>query len=100
MARFDVYQLGQRGTRYVVDVQSDFLSHLATRVVAPLFPAGELAPAAQQLNPDFLLNGAKYTLFTQLIAAVAVKELKHPVTSLIAHRDTITCALYLLLTGF
>lgn len=37
MARLDVYSLpGERRAGYIVDVQADLLSHLATRVVVPL----------------------------------------------------------------
>jgi toxin CcdB len=100
MPRFDVFRLNQRTARYVVDLQSDFLSHLATRVVAPLFTATELAPAASELNPIFEIEGRSRALFPQLLAALPKSDLKTPIANLAPHRDQITRALDLLLTGF
>jgi hypothetical protein len=39
MAQFDVYRFAPRGAgfAYVIDLQSDLLDGLATRVVAPLY---------------------------------------------------------------
>jgi toxin CcdB len=97
MARFDVYELRQR---YVVDVQTDFLSHLSTRVVIPLFPVpGPVAPATG-LNPVVTIERKDFALWTQALAALPLKDLKGPVASLAAHRDEITRALDILLTGF
>jgi toxin CcdB len=100
MARFDVYEIRQRSARYVVDVQSDFLSHLATRVVVPLFPARELAGPVAGLNPVIAIEGKELTLFTQLLATLPQTDLKSPIASLAAYRDEITRALDLLFTGF
>jgi toxin CcdB len=100
MARFDVYELRQRSARYVVDVQTEFLSHLSTRVVIPLFPvSGPVAPAAG-LNPVVVIGGKDFALWTQALSALPLTDLKSPVASLAAHRDEITRALDILLTGF
>jgi len=49
MPRFDLFRLArpEGRVRYVVDVQSDLLRHLKTRVVVPLVPAGtvQIGPA-------------------------------------------------------
>jgi toxin CcdB len=100
MARFDVYRLPGQATRYVVDVQSDILSHLGTRTVLPLFREGTVSRATLDLNPVFEFEDLRYVLFTQLILAVSVKELKRRHGSLIAFQDEINRALDILLTGF
>ena len=54
MARFDVYAnsgKGRASTLYLVDVQSDFLEGLSTRVVVPLIEAASFPPGG--LPADF-----------------------------------------------
>ena len=42
-----------KGLGYVVDVQADLLSRLATRTVVPLLPEEMAPPAIGELNPIF-----------------------------------------------
>jgi toxin CcdB len=101
MARLDVYPLpGGAGGGYVVDVQSDLLSDLATRVVVPLLPETAVRSAARRLNPIFEIDGQNHVLIVQSIAAVPRRELRGAVTSLKDQRDTILAAIDFLLTGF
>ncbi len=98
MARYDIYRnLGAfRDTvPYLVDVQSDHLHGLVTRIVIPLrlvstFPKvklpGDLAPALQ-------IEGQACFLDTAQLAAVPVKELKKPVSSAAGYEDEIRGAL-------
>jgi toxin CcdB len=62
MARFDVYRHVNRKTNkavpYLLDVQTDFLSMLATRMVVPLILADE-AKAVRRLNPEFAIESLK-----------------------------------------
>ena len=100
MARFDVYRLPGAKPRYVVDIQTEFLSHLATRAILPLIPVGEIPGAVADLNPVVELVAGSFVVFTQLMAAVPKSDLKQVVASLISYRDEITRAIDLLLTGF
>lgn len=100
MARFDVYALGGRSARFVVDLQSDVLSELTTRVVAPLFPADKLAGPATQLNPLVEIDGQEFVLFAQLLATVPKSDLKRPIASIADQQDEFSRALDLLFTGF
>ena len=61
MAQFDVHRnldaATQQHSPYVLDVQSDLLSHLATRIVVPLMRPGDLGARVPRLNPVFQVDG-------------------------------------------
>ena len=100
MARFDVHQMPGRGVGYVLDVQADLLSELATRVVVPLLPEDAAPKPLSDLNPAFEIDGMRHVMVTQAIASIPRRELTRQVCSLAADRDSITRALDVLLTGF
>lgn len=105
MARFDVYRNpGEKSADvpYLLDVQSDVLEGLDSRIVVPLrrrdrFPAVTL-PA--NLMPIFQIDGVECVLETPKLAAVPVRILKEKVTSLEALRFEIGAALEFLFQGF
>ncbi len=106
MARFDIYpnpgQNLQSNVPFLLDVQSDMLSVLDTRVVVPMrrvdrFPAGALP---QRLSPVFEVDGIACFMETPKLAAVPAKILKSPVASLATEHADITAALDLLFQGF
>ena len=49
MARFDLYHNPDGG--YLLDVQTDLLNHLNTRMVVPLLPMQTAPKPAATLNP-------------------------------------------------
>ena len=101
MSRFDVYSLpGDGRAEYVIDVQSNILRDLTTRVVVPLFSPEQMRKGARGLNPTFEINGRLYTMMTQFIAAVSTKQLGAFVVSLELCSDDITRAIDFLLVGF
>lgn len=89
---------GRRG--YVLDVQADLLSQLATRAVVPLLPLVVAPLAIRDLNPVFEIEGGPHVMLTQAIASVPAREMGRPVMSLGAHRDDVLRALDILLSGF
>lgn len=105
MARFDVYAnpgAHARTTPYLLDVQSDLLDGLDSRMVIPLrclehFPNVTL-PA--RLIPVLRIEGKDYLLETPKMAAVPRKILKTPITSLAAEHTHITAALDFLFQGY
>lgn len=97
MALYDVHRLGPS---LVLDVQATLLDGLATRIVIPLIPETKVAQPIGELNPVFTHQGKKYLLLTQALAAVPLREMGKPISSLDAHHDEIAKALDLLLTGF
>src|SRR3972149_1597257 len=69
MAQFDVYRNANPATRaripYLLDVQSDLLDILATRVVIPLCKPGILkGRLAERLNPVFEVEGREVAMLT------------------------------------
>lgn len=99
MARFDVYR-NPDGPGYLLDIQADLLSHLATRVVIPLLPQSLAPPPLTTLNPVCELAGEDILVLTQALAAVPAAILKTPVASLAGRRDELTAAVDLLFQGF
>ncbi|WLD57491.1 CcdB family protein [Salinispirillum sp. LH 10-3-1] len=99
MARFDIFK-NEGGAGYLLDVQSDLLSGLNTRVVVPLLPQSSAPFPAQRLNPVFSIEGQDLIMATQYMAAVPVGELRSRVGSLAEQQDEISAALDMLFLGF
>ena len=101
MARLDVYPMPGKGRAgYIIDVQADLLSDLATRTVVPLLSEDAAPKPIRDLNPVFELLGKPYVMVTQAIASIPGRELKGVVASLTDQHDRITRALDILLLGF
>lgn len=99
MPPFHVYA-GRQGARFLLDVQSSQLDHIATRVVVPLVATGERFADFAGLNPILRVEGERLVMMTTLIAAVPRRSLGRPVGNLLDQSDEITRALNILLTGF
>ena len=104
MAQFDVYRNPNPATRsrvpYLLDVQSDLLDPLATRIVVPLCKPEVLSgKPAERLNPAFEVEGRKLLMLTPELAGVSRKALGERVANLAADRAAIIAALDLVLTG-
>ena len=104
MAQFDVYRNANPATRarvpYLLDVQSDLLDTLATRVVVPLCKPEVLrGKLAERLNPVFEVEGRKMVLLTPELAGVSRKALGEQIANLANRRDSIIAALDLVITG-
>ncbi len=104
MAQFDVYLNPNPETNqsipYLLDVQADLLSNLATRVVVPLFSASAMGKAINHLNPSFSVKRTKVIMSTAELAGVTVKSLGEKICSFKEHRSEIIAALDFLTTGF
>ena len=85
----------------LLDVQTDLLEDLGTRVVIPMAPAAGLVKrsAMQKLTPLCVVDGKEYVLVTPQLAGIATKELGPAVSDLSTERASIIAALDLLLTG-
>ncbi|MDK9717706.1 MAG: CcdB family protein [Trichlorobacter sp.] len=104
MAQFDVYanpnQATNRTIPYLLDVQADLLSDLATRVVVPLYAATAATKAAQHLNPRFQVKRTSVIMSTAELAGVPLSALGDRVDSWQHHRSEIIAALDFLISGF
>ncbi|MBV9528935.1 CcdB family protein [Sphingomonas sp.] len=96
MAQFDVHRLGDG---LVVDCQADLLSHIASRLVAPLIPKARAPAPARRLNPVFDVDGETYVLITESAGAVPRRELGPVIASLASRSFDITGALDTLISG-
>lgn len=101
MAQFDVYHFAPRGAgfAYVLDLQSDLLDGLATRIVAPLYPLKGKQQTILRLNPVVPIEGKACYLAVQEVTALRVKSLGAKVASLSEQRPGIIAALDFLITG-
>ena len=99
MAKHDVH-LALDGRGYLLDVQTDLLSGIDTRVVVPLLPQPFRAIPVRRLNPVFRIGDTEHVMATQFLVAIPARLLKAPVTSLGAETSAIADALDMLLQGF
>jgi len=104
MPQFAVYKNRNATTRrrfpLLLDVQSDLLEPLNTRVVVPLtLSAPARARAMQALTPKLPVAGKEYVMVTPQLAGISVRELGAIVDRLSSERAKIISALDLLITG-
>jgi toxin CcdB len=105
VAQFAVYKNKNSRTRsafpYLVDVQSDLLESLQSRVVVPLTRAAALTKKpVSHLTPVMNFDGEPYLLMTPQLAGIARSELGAEAGALTDQRQTILGAIEFLLTGF
>ena len=104
MPQFVVYKNRNAATRgrfpLLLDVQSDLLEPLSTRVVVPLSPVAAARDVVmKQLAPVLTFDGKQYVMLTPQLAGISTRELGQPIGSLVEERVTIIAALDLLITG-
>lgn len=103
MAQYDVYENPNPATKksipYLLDVQTDLLDNLATRVVVPLVISADMSTPARRLNPAFSIWKNMFHMSTSEIAGVSVKSLGKKVCSIKEYRNEIVAALDFLITG-
>lgn len=105
MPQFAVHRNRNAATKVrfplLLDVQSDLLGALGTRVVVPLAPASIATnrSAMQTLNPVCNVEGRPYVLITPQLAGISAKELGPAIADLSDDRQAIIAALDLLFTG-
>jgi toxin CcdB len=104
MAQFAVYKNRNETTRsrfpLLLDVQSDLLEPLNTRVVVPLSPVGTArASAMGALTPSLTAAGKEYIMLTPQLAGISVRELGAVVDTVSSERAKILSAIDLLITG-
>jgi toxin CcdB len=104
MSQFMLYKNLDQNTSqaypYFVDVQSELLSTLNTRLVIPLTPLSLLEKKApSHLCPTVHLEQGDFVVLTQQMASIPAKILAEPVTDLSPFRDEIIAAIDFLITG-
>ena len=99
MPKYDVFS-NPSGEGYLLDVQTDLLSDLNTRVVVPLLPVSSAPKPAVRLNPIFEVNGEQVVMVTQFMAAVPTGVLRTSVGKLDGEFEKVTAAIDMLMQGF
>lgn len=84
----------------VVDLRSDFLHDLPTRVVAPLQPIETVSWVIARLTPRFEVGGKTYVMATQRLAALPLSDIGPAIANLSARAEEITVATDFLFQGF
>ncbi len=102
MARFDIYALNRAMVPYVLEVQADLLSDLASTVVVPLVPADAAkAETMRKLKPEIIIKGESFRLMTTDIGTLRRASLGKPVVNVEEqYRAVIVDALDFLFQGF
>ena len=99
MPKYDVFP-NPSGEGFLLDVQTDLLSDLNTRVVVPLLPASSAPKPAVRLNPIFEFNEEPFVMVTQFMAAVPNGILRTQVGKLDGEFEKVTAAIDMLMQGF
>jgi len=104
MAQFDVYANPNAGSRaampFVVDVQSDLISALPTRLVMPLSRVGaQQAKSPLNLCPPVTIEDEVLTLMPHLAAPLDKRLLRRPMQSIRHRAHDISAALDAVISG-
>jgi len=105
MPQFTVHRNRNAATRsrypLLLNIQSDLLAELGTRVVVPMTLATAVArrAAMRTLTPVLVVDDKDYLLMTPQLAGIAARDLGPPVADLSGQRPAVLAALDLLFTG-
>jgi toxin CcdB len=104
MTQFCVYRNANPKSRgqypLLLDVQSELLSTLNTRVVVPLSPLSTVkSKTLAALTPVLEAGGKRYVMLTPQLAGIAARSLGPQVADLSGQRSDIIAALDFLITG-
>lgn len=101
--QFQVYRNGSGNAHYpyLIDIQSDLVEVLATRVVIPLVPASMAdKPLPVRLNPIIQVEGEDYLVMTSEMAGVGTAAIGEWVCSAMPWRTQIKAGIDFLFDGF
>ena len=102
--QFHLYASGgpsEGRTPYLLDLQSDLLSDLTTRLVAPVRNGRDYSfPRIEKLHLSFDLDGKEHVIFISEMAAVPVDYLSSLRGELKKMKTEILSSLDFMLTGF
>ncbi len=104
MSQYTLYKNESKDSKkaypYFVNVQSDLLDELNSRIVIPLSPLKALNNTnAKKLCPIIDIEQGRFVLLTHQLTSVPKSVLKNETTSLERFRHEILGAIDLLLTG-
>lgn len=99
MAQYDVYP-GHSPDIFLLDVQSDLIEDLSTRIVIPLIPADAGPDKIKTLHPVVSLGARDFIVASHLMTAVQKSELKKASMNLSGRHDAVSAAIFMVFNGF
>lgn len=103
MAQFDLYRNPNPAARkhapYLLNLQSDHLEHIATRLCAPVKSAKISSKPIVGLMPEIEIEGELFFVYMQEIAAVPASVLGLRAASAARYRFQLIAAVDLLVSG-
>lgn len=104
MKQFAVYKNKSRNKQaypYFIDVQSDMLAHLNTRLVMPLTQKANSNSQVKALTPVITIEQVDYVILTTMITTTDVKNLKDEDAIINAShlRDQLVSAIDMMILG-
>ena len=103
MAQFIVYENGNPTSRKripcLLDVQSDLIDAMDSRVVVPLMPVARAGRPIDGLMPLLVVQGEPMVMDTAHLAGVSRSVIGKQLDDLTRERDTILAALDFLVSG-
>ena len=104
MPRFDVYantdKQESKQIPFYIDVQSDHIKGIETRMVVPLWDAEFFTSKFENLNPEFELFGQSLVMDVPSLGAVPKSFLKRPVANMSVQQMQIQDAIDTLFGGY
>ncbi|GAK25772.1 CcdB family protein [Serratia liquefaciens] len=86
---------------YLLDVQSDLIDALSTRLVIPLYPMAKVrTPISARLCPEIEVNGERYLAMTHEMASIRLSQIGDIAGSANEQRNQIKGAIDFLIDGF
>ncbi|HEY1614486.1 MAG TPA: CcdB family protein [Rhizomicrobium sp.] len=102
LKQFDVFPNPSARTRlsrpYFVVLQSDQLSQLSTRLVAPLVTPATIR-YLERMMPEVTVEGRQYVVMPQELGPIVVKAIPAAIANLESERYRLIAALDLVFTG-
>ena len=104
MSQFTVYANANQNTKemypLLLDIQSNLISEIKTRVVIPLvIKENSFSTQITNLNPIITINKKEYLLLTQQIAGIHISQLGKEVADVSKNRMLIIDAIDFIITG-
>jgi len=104
MPRFDVYtnpdKQESKQIPFYIDVQSDYIKGIETRMVMALWDADFFTDKFENLNPEFELFGQRLVLDAPSLGAVPRSFLKRPVANMATQQILIQDAIDMLFGSY
>jgi len=104
MKQFSVYKNTGKNKQlypYFIDIQSELLSHLNTRLVMPLAHKNETNSQVKTLSPIVSIQHTDYVVLTTMLTTTSINNLKaeDKVTEAAYLRDSLVSAIDFLVLG-